>query len=332
MSKIILQCVKQGSKLRIRFHSFINEEGKEYTNVYSNAYNCQFPRAIRKEGCYYEVGAHDISLVDRGSSQAFYSVKAANIRVLNEAPKKFDAVDSLVDLKTFAVVECVICMGAVPDQVFLPCGHICTCTGCYEDFKHQSRAPVCPLCRRAVTSAILSAVLTKHKEDKEIEKQGKVEKTETSEVEEEEAKTVKTASKKRKNSKTTDEQVAETTTTTSKTKKAKKEKVPAVESVEAGDAKATTTKAKRTKKEKAVVAEENVEVAETKTKPKKLTKKEKVAAEEATLAEATVEEAKPKKGRKAKEDTKKAVVSEVEAVVAERASKRPLRQTKKTSA
>jgi hypothetical protein len=244
-SKIILQCVKQGSKLRIRFHSFINEEGIEYTNVYSNAYNCQFPRALRNEGCYYEVGAHDISLIDKGPSQSFYSVKVANIRVLNEAPKKFGAVDSLVELKTFTVVECVICMGAIPNQVFLPCGHICTCTVCYEDFKNQSRAPACPLCRRTVTRVILlSAELTKHEEGKEIEKKVKVE---TSKVEEAvaEAKTVKTANKKRKYSKATGKQVAKTTTTY-KIQKEKKEKVSAVESADEAEAKASTTKMKRT--------------------------------------------------------------------------------------
>ena len=32
------------SKLRIRFYSFTNEDGKVFTNVYNNNYNCRFPK------------------------------------------------------------------------------------------------------------------------------------------------------------------------------------------------------------------------------------------------------------------------------------------------
>lgn len=51
-SKITLQCVKEKSKLRIKFHSFTDTEGKVYTNVYNNALNCKFPKDIRKEGFF----------------------------------------------------------------------------------------------------------------------------------------------------------------------------------------------------------------------------------------------------------------------------------------
>ena len=51
-SKIVLQCVKVGRKLRIRFHSFTDHEGKVYTGVYNQNYNTMFPRDIREEGKY----------------------------------------------------------------------------------------------------------------------------------------------------------------------------------------------------------------------------------------------------------------------------------------
>ena len=39
MGKIILKCVTEKRKLRIKFHCYINAEGKEYRNVYNNKYN-----------------------------------------------------------------------------------------------------------------------------------------------------------------------------------------------------------------------------------------------------------------------------------------------------
>ena len=83
MTKITLQCVAQGSKLRIRFHSYTNEDGKTFTNVYDNSYNCQFPRAIREEGRYYEIGDNDLILVGGDGGKApFYRVAKNNIKVL----------------------------------------------------------------------------------------------------------------------------------------------------------------------------------------------------------------------------------------------------------
>jgi len=85
MGKIVLQCVQVGSKLRIRFHSYANDEGKIFTNVYDNSYNCQFPRAIRKEGRYYEIGEADLNLIGGdGRKSPFYSVSKNNIRVLSD--------------------------------------------------------------------------------------------------------------------------------------------------------------------------------------------------------------------------------------------------------
>ena len=83
-TKVTLQCVPQGSKLRIRFHSYTNEEGKTFTNVYDNSYNCQFPRAIREVGRYYEISPSDLFLVggDNGKSP-FYRVPKNNIKVLS---------------------------------------------------------------------------------------------------------------------------------------------------------------------------------------------------------------------------------------------------------
>ena len=55
MSSIILKCVKDKSKLRIKFHSYVDETGKHYSDVYNNKYNCRFPRNLRKENTYYKI-------------------------------------------------------------------------------------------------------------------------------------------------------------------------------------------------------------------------------------------------------------------------------------
>ena len=52
---IILYCIKEGSKLRVKFHSFINYEDKKFTNIYNNGYNYKFPKGIRQVGNYYKV-------------------------------------------------------------------------------------------------------------------------------------------------------------------------------------------------------------------------------------------------------------------------------------
>eukprot|EP01038_Epipyxis_sp_PR26KG_P015226 gene15226-20511_t len=174
MSKITLQCVKEGrNKLRIRFHSFTDENGKEFANVYDNSFNCQFPRAIRKEGRFYEIGPEDLNLVANGSKCPFYKVRTSGIRIVGleedevpiimptkrakKQPSSSTKMGSLapIDISTmkiYAVNECVACLGDAPTEVFLPCAHKCVCKGCcLEIKKHNS---LCPLCRRSITASI----------------------------------------------------------------------------------------------------------------------------------------------------------------------------------
>ena len=60
-------------KLRIKFYRFIDEEGSIFTNAYNNSYNCQFPKDIRIEGRFFEIGGNDfITVINRG--KPFYRV------------------------------------------------------------------------------------------------------------------------------------------------------------------------------------------------------------------------------------------------------------------
>lgn len=140
MAKIILTCAEVAGKLRIRFHSFVNDKGETFLNVYDNTYNCQFPRTIRCAGWFYEIDATDMILVVNPGKKPFYTVKQSNIKVLSDrsmssymgtnlsmntstntitdtstdtstknTSKKGDTVQREF-AKIFTVTECVVCM------------------------------------------------------------------------------------------------------------------------------------------------------------------------------------------------------------------------------
>jgi len=162
--KITLHCVQERGKLRIRFHSFTNANGKTYTNVYNNSYNCQFPRDIREAGRFYEIGKDDLMIVN-GGKQPFYRVRKNGIRIVERGAqvnttKSSSSTVSPVAVneierpeQVFEVNECVICMEGKPDTIFIPCAHLCSCMECYKGLKKSGRA-LCPLCRRTVTDVL----------------------------------------------------------------------------------------------------------------------------------------------------------------------------------
>lgn len=45
-------------------------------------------------------------------------------------------------------------MDSKADNVFLPCGHMCTCTECYTKLGKSSNNVKCPMCRRVVIENI----------------------------------------------------------------------------------------------------------------------------------------------------------------------------------
>ena len=146
MSIITLQCIKVKSKLRIRFFSFKNEEGKVFTNIYNNNYNCKFPKNIREEGLFYEIPDTDISLSNKSGRKPFYTIKKNNIKIIRNQTTE----ELLSKIKIYNVEECVICLDKKPSKVFLPCGHLCTCDTCFTKLKDKK----CPLCRRVINQVI----------------------------------------------------------------------------------------------------------------------------------------------------------------------------------
>ena len=143
MSKITLQCVKEHNKLRIKFFSYTDSEGKVFTNVYNNELNCKFPKDIRKEGCFYEIHHDDLSLVT-GSSKPFYSIKTKNIKIIPNI--------DINNLKIYEVNECVICLDEGTTEIVVPCGHKCLCKNCSLHLIKTTMK--CPICRKIIANII----------------------------------------------------------------------------------------------------------------------------------------------------------------------------------
>jgi hypothetical protein len=151
---IILKCILEKSKLRIKFQYFINEQNQVYTNVYNNNYNCQFPKDIRKEGTYYKVRDGDIS-VSGIEKKPFYTIKRSNIEII-QPDELFRILNpptvDVSSMKIFDAGECVICLSCDSTVVFLPCAHRCVCSDCNTGLKSAGNA--CPVCRTKIQQYI----------------------------------------------------------------------------------------------------------------------------------------------------------------------------------
>lgn len=178
---IILHCVREHGKLRVKFHTYINHENKLFTNVYDNRYNCMFPKDIRRDGVFYtfshwkcakatlpfsftpingrlewenvdKVNDADIRLAARSNSVPYYSVKRKNITVMTEEEKQQFLNPPPVTIKIFDAGDCVICLSSESAVVFVPCGHRCVCSLCNSTL--QKTKYCCPVCRESISENI----------------------------------------------------------------------------------------------------------------------------------------------------------------------------------
>lgn len=135
---VLLKCVKEGSKLRVKIIS----EG------YFNDANCQFPKDIRKEGRIFKVKAKDIQLAEGKAGKYFYRVKSG-IEIYNEGnnllPSDVTKVKIYEDKKDS---DCAVCLSVPKTTVIVPCGHFYTCNSCARQLDK------CPICRGGITKLI----------------------------------------------------------------------------------------------------------------------------------------------------------------------------------
>jgi len=142
--QVRLQCVKQGSKLRVRIIS----------PGYNPTANCQFPRAIRVENAQYLAPASAITFSEGAGSKFFYRV--AKSQITQVPPDTATATESLLALKVFGSDEpedCAICMSEPKDTVFAPCGHY-NCFHTCATIVVRSSGARCPICRAGITQIV----------------------------------------------------------------------------------------------------------------------------------------------------------------------------------
>jgi hypothetical protein len=140
-SRVYLECVKIGSRLRIR----ITSPG------YHNNANCQFPRDIRQEGRRYSVPPNSVKFARGPARKYFYRINKKDIQILTgeeEISHKLEVAKIYEDTEDD---DCVICMCEVKTVVLVPCGHYCLCQGCSERLLKSTTK--CPMCRATITTA-----------------------------------------------------------------------------------------------------------------------------------------------------------------------------------
>ena len=140
MDIIKLKCIKANGKLRVR----ITSPG------YNHDANCQFPRAIRKEGCEYTIPIEAISFSEGANLKFFYRIKKSLITVLENTDNTIEKVfgDDDDDM------DCIVCMSLDKDVVFAPCGHYCCCGDCAKIIHSSSGKSKCPMCRTPITNVV----------------------------------------------------------------------------------------------------------------------------------------------------------------------------------
>jgi hypothetical protein len=133
-----LTCVPEGKKLRVRIVTYVDEDGKEYDNVYNPEYNCRFPRDLRVLNVIYEVPAAAVRLQTSKNGVHSYSVNTSTIKVNSSIPQL-----------VYTEPTCVICLENSSNIIFQMCGHMCTCCECSEKLDNT-----CPICRATIICKI----------------------------------------------------------------------------------------------------------------------------------------------------------------------------------
>jgi hypothetical protein len=147
MSYVLLQCVKETGKLRVKMIS---------SYPFIKGSNCQFPRNVRNEGMYYVVRSENIIF-----RKNYYSAMQKNIIVcstfdINIVKQYIKNIETDVEKKHVPERifgeddggECIICMDQPKNSIFSPCGHFISCSACANVCKS------CPLCRGPIENRL----------------------------------------------------------------------------------------------------------------------------------------------------------------------------------
>lgn len=135
---VIIECVKEKSRLRVRIQSYQDENGKIIENVYNNTYNCQFPKKLRDIGCKYRIPVENVKLQGGNGKQFYYHISSNNAELI----------ENTMPFTYLSSTECSICLENQSDIVFFPCGHIACCNLCSLQIQK------CCICRKNILKRI----------------------------------------------------------------------------------------------------------------------------------------------------------------------------------
>ena len=144
---VLLKCVAEGSRLRVKIIS----------HGYLNQANCQFPRDIRREGCFYECDESAVSLIKMRNNY-YYKIRKNSIRVLGDgvtSVEDYVAMQEKSDLPDQVFTDadnpdCSICLTEPKALIYVPCGHYISCNDCDKNLKKRT----CPICRTSISHTI----------------------------------------------------------------------------------------------------------------------------------------------------------------------------------
>ena len=144
-----LHIVPEGNKARVRIAACIDSDGRRYENVYHNLWNCRFPRNLREIGKIYQVPDENVKVQMSKNGVFFYSVSTKGMVTLQSQNQRAEgAIDVTLSNIYETSPECVICMSADSDVIFVPCGHLCSCQTCGQ------RLDKCCICRVAINQRV----------------------------------------------------------------------------------------------------------------------------------------------------------------------------------
>lgn len=146
METVVLTCIKEKGKLRIRVYNNPN---------YHPMINCQFPSKIREEGKFYTI---DGPLGIDTKKAIFYRATQKNTIKIYDKISDISDISSNVDkIYDSGSSECALCFNNEKNIIYVPCGHFYVCNQCHE----HGKLKMCPICRHDITNILkASDILT----------------------------------------------------------------------------------------------------------------------------------------------------------------------------
>jgi len=151
MSSVVLECVSEGARLRMRIQSYEGRDGDVHHNVYNHEFNCQFPKALRARGRRFRVPAANVSLRGGGARKHFYNVRPEGFSIIDDGAAAPASASSETGRNVYvyaSCVECAVCLAAPSSVVFIPCGHLACCEACGVKLRN------CCICRTPISNTV----------------------------------------------------------------------------------------------------------------------------------------------------------------------------------